>query len=90
MKKLLALATVGFALTACGGPVEENTQEAAQTEQALNPSCPAGYQSDLIWECEKVCGVNYGNIMHLWCTSPSGDSYDAGRYGSAQCTGYCY
>ncbi|ATB33152.1 hypothetical protein [Melittangium boletus] len=90
MKKLIALAAVGFALTACGGPVVEDTQEPGQTEQGLNPTCPAGYTSTRIWECEKVCGANYGNIQHLYCDNAStGDSYDAGPIGAVRC-GACY
>jgi hypothetical protein len=92
MKKFFALAAVGFALSACGGPVAPEAaeaQELAQTEQAVNPTCPAGYTSQIIWECEKVCGANYGNIRRLYCSGPNGEYYDAGRYGTATC-GACY
>jgi len=90
MKKLIALAAVGFALAACGGPVVEETQELSAAEQALAPTCAAGYAGTRIWECEQVCGANYGNIQHLYCTNAAtGDSYDAGPIGSVRC-GACY
>ena len=80
--------------TGCGGTetveAEASMEEAVSQDQSLRPTCPAGSQSAVIWECPLLaagappCRYYYGgyyNEQHLYCSSPGGSWEDAGATG---------
>jgi hypothetical protein len=83
------LLAAGLLSAGCGG-IEANGQEpdqdSGQIEQEV-ASCAPGYTAYSIWECERVCGANYGNALHRYCTNGT-DEYDAGIVRVA--CGACY
>ncbi|HYH94606.1 hypothetical protein [Hyalangium sp.] len=70
------LLAAGLLSAGCGGTGQEPEQDNGQIEQEV-ASCAAGYTAYSIWECEPVCGANYGNALHRYCTNGT-DTYDAG------------
>lgn len=73
-------------------------EEVVSEEQSLRPTCPAGSEAMIPWECPLLapgqlpCRYYYGghyNEQHLYCTTPDGNWYDAGPTGSYAC-GDCF
>jgi hypothetical protein len=83
------LLAAGLLSMGCGGvvPEEQPEQSLEQTEQALIPTCPAGYTRGSYWDCGQVCGAGWGNFLRYYCTNGS-DYYEVGT-GPVRC-GACY
>ncbi|MFP2905153.1 hypothetical protein ACLESD_08870 [Pyxidicoccus sp. 3LFB2] len=89
-------------LAGCGGTdkmdVEAPVEVVVSEEQSLATTCPAGSESMLIWECPilragqlpcRYSSAGHYNVLHLYCSAPDGNWYDAGPTGSYAC-GDCF